>query len=465
MLDYTKIVNLLKAKKYNDSIDYLYSNIELIKEQYSQEHQINIFESYDIKKLTDKDINKTNKALLLRDIILLITINKSESQFDEKNEIAQNRTKIKYVLNIANKEIIKKLFFLYLITYNFEVINQDDIYYVGVDYEFSKRIIALMQINFETPSLKTKTTYSYLWIINPGLFTKDQIEILIKNLMIEQKIIKILHGCDSLDYPYMIDEMFSNNKEYAKQFTHSFIDTRYLCELYKSMLNDTQKKCAIYDALLFFNTISQNKYDFLENSHDNMGPVQDIEWNINKMSSFHILYALYDVLFLKHYLFDIFRMSFEKLNNDNIYKYLLFIVRFVLLEKKEVTLITKISKAEIDPINNYLIKFNNKNFTLIAIYNDIIKKFIIQETDIDVNLLLEINYIKTNLVILLKRIIYGIITENFKVKKNKNEIFTTKLLNTELYEQLNKENYTKIVKFLKMFEKTAFVQIMRKYKN
>jgi hypothetical protein len=231
------------------------------------------------------------------------------------------------------------------------------------------------------------------------------------------------------------------------------------------MLNDTQKKCAIYDALLFFNTITQNKYDFLENSHDNMGPVQDIEWNINKMSSFHILYALYDVLFLKHYLFDIFRMSFEKLNNDNIYKYLLFIVRFVLLEKKEVTLITKISKAEIDPINNYLIKFNNKNFTLIAIYNDIIKKFIIQETDIDVNLLLEINYIKTNLVILLKRIIYGIITENFKVKKNKNEIFTTKLLNTELYEQLNKENYTKIIKFLKMFEKTAFVQIMRKYKN
>ena len=134
---------------------------------------------------------------------------------------------------------------------------------------------------------------------------------------------KILHGCDSLDLPYMYDILFKGDKDTIFDFTSRIIDTRFLCEYYRASIED-EKKCSIYDALLYFETINMQKFEYLNNTHDYMGPVQDISWNIHKMSSHHVKYALYDVLFLKHFLSNIYSLANK--NTPHIYKsYYLFI--------------------------------------------------------------------------------------------------------------------------------------------
>ena len=111
-----------------------------------------------------------------------------------------------------------------------------------------------------------------------------------------------------------------------------------------------------------------------------MGPVQDISWNINKMSSFHVKYALYDVLFLKFFLLNLFKLSYKNTKNYFIsYSLLAPITRFIFLEKKEVSKVLIESKSKIDPIHNYHIKLNGSNHTLISIYNEIIKDLFIKD--------------------------------------------------------------------------------------
>ena len=74
------------------------------------------------------------------------------------------------------------------------VSNNKDRSYVGIDYEFRNREIALMQINFESKETR------YICIVNPGKFDELQMKYLIE-LMINMKIVKIFHGADSLDIP------------------------------------------------------------------------------------------------------------------------------------------------------------------------------------------------------------------------------------------------------------------------
>src|SRR5690606_6226194 len=106
---------------------------------------------------------------------------------------------------------------------------------------------------------------------------------------------------------------------------------------YKVSLNE-DRQCNIYDGLKYFNVITQEKYDDLVQTSENRGPVQDISWNINKLSSFHIKYALYDVLFLEYYVKQLF--SFIKNNTPKYYytySYISDVVRFSILERREIT--------------------------------------------------------------------------------------------------------------------------------
>ena len=83
--------------------------------------------------------------------------------------------------------------------------------YIGIDFEFKtvskdKKEIALMQINLET-SLSNKGN---IFILDLILLNNQQIKI-IKNLLCNKHIIKILHGSEALDIPYLINNLLDNS--------------------------------------------------------------------------------------------------------------------------------------------------------------------------------------------------------------------------------------------------------------
>jgi hypothetical protein len=396
----------------------------------------------------------------------------------EDIELKNKKTNITYIITPVTDQIKIKLFCLYLIIYSFEATIRNIIFtdvfnkkaHVGIDYEFNQRKIALMQLNCESVSDENLDTYSYIWIVNPAEFDDKQIQILINQLMVNKHIYKILHGPDSLDIPYMYSEMFKNNKQTILDFTKKVLDTRFLCEYLRISIGE-ERKCSIYDALLYFGTISNEKYVDLVNTHDDMGPVQDISWNVHKMSSFHTKYALYDVLFLQHFLRDIF----IKVHNDtpkyvNSYKYATSLIRFIFVERRDVTSITEFCKEEINPINNYMIKIKGKNTTLITIYNNIIDGLKLRDTYnsksievIDMDFLLSVGYLKKTFSFLLKYIVYAIIVEEYDVYIKKETMMKKSLSIKTIYSQLEKYDFDRLLKLIKLFHKESRDKILSIY--
>ena len=56
--------------------------------------------------------------------------------------------------------------------------------------------------------------------------------------MANTNILKILHGAESLDIPYLIDDNFNLELEPSINFFLSMIDTRYMCE-YLNIITST----------------------------------------------------------------------------------------------------------------------------------------------------------------------------------------------------------------------------------
>ena len=467
-----KTIKIFEKKNFSELINFLYENINFILNNFSNIiPNINNFK-YVLFNSSNTELNKnlsSNESFSLCvffQIIVLKLINfmKSDTYY-EKDEINLKTSNIKYELIISNEEIKVKLFILYLLMFHIESTTRSKIFdmdindnktFVGIDYEFNNRVIALMQLNFERLSSESEETTSHIFIVNPGEFNQENKGYLIKFLMTNQNIYKILHGCDSLDLPFMYDILFENNKDYIYEFTKNVYDTRFFCEYYKLTINE-DKKCSIYDALLYFEVINKDKFEDLNKVHDYMGPVQDISWNINKMSSYHVKYALYDVLFLKFFLLNLFKIPYRNtINYFKSYSLLAPITRFIFLEKKEVSTILIVSKSKIDPIHNYHIKLNGSNYTLISIYNEIIKDLFVKEWGLMTNNILMVNYFRTGLSILFKNIIYFIVKNKYKVFQKKNIVFDDKFDLNHIYEKLDKHKiFNLLIIFLKSFQNTS----------
>ena len=377
---------------------------------------------------------------------------------NNKSEMANPPNNINYHIMIGDSLQKLKLFTLFIIMFNFESEISDETYYVGMDYEFNTRKIALMQTSFERYILKNKQINNYIWIIYPPELTKDQVQYLIDYIMISPTIKKICHGSDSLDIPYLFQDLFQNNLDVIKKFIEHTYDTRFLCEYYKNSVNN-EKKCSIYDALKYFGTITDKKYVELNGISDSVGPNQDVIWNIHKMSSFHIKYAFYDVYFLKQFLMDIYaKAKHETPEIYPSYKYINDVTRFLYMEKKELVGIISDIKKEIDPMNNFLIKSKN-NITLINVFNQIIENMIINDIGLHLNYLLGINYFKSYMTLLFKKIVYYILAMNHDIYKNKQEKFTDSIEITNIYKKLSEAHLNNLAKMLTLFQKEAYHKI------
>ena len=127
-----------------------------------------------------------------------------------------------------------------------------------------------------------------------------------------------------------------------------------------------------------------------------------------------------------------------------------------------------------DPIHNFLVKTKDKNSsdyiisrhksknddqktslytnrTLISIYNSLIEHMSENETDLNPKYLLDINYFKTPLSTVFKRITYSAISEYYKIYENKNTLYTEKITFKEIYKTLINSNLGVMVSIFEKF--------------
>ena len=164
--------------------------------------------------------------------------------------------------------------------------------YVGIDFEFNRiqneRKIALCQLNLES-----KDHFDIFMFYPPDLKNNKAFV----NLLINPKIIKILHGGESLDIPYLFSEILSTQKE-REDFSINMFDTKYMCEYYNLSNNLSNNKYKIYKLLLQMNIITIDKFNELEDNDKKMGNIWEINITPNNMSKRVIIYCLYDVIYL-----------------------------------------------------------------------------------------------------------------------------------------------------------------------
>lgn len=167
--------------------------------------------------------------------------------------------------------------------------------FLSLDFEFNiNRQHALMQLYFE--NLKTRC----IVIIDPSIVSSKFSECILEN----HHIIKLLHGSESLDIPY-IAKTFCKKKEQFVKFINKTYDTRFACEYVKTYRNYINKKegdmkCSLYIALLEFKVIDKKQYDYLIDLCGSMKHYSIINWDITKLNAQQIKYAYFDVLYLRH---------------------------------------------------------------------------------------------------------------------------------------------------------------------
>ena len=204
--------------------------------------------------------------------------------------------KIYYILKVDNSEKILWMSNFFLNFLKKVSLNSNNKYYIGIDFEFNKvskndREVALMQINLEDDL----STDGYLFVLYPPELPDNDLQILI-NVVSEPKIIKILHGAESLDIPYLFNQLLKTTKN-IEGFCSNFYDTKYLCD-YMHIYNRIVGRCSIYYLLTENKIITDHQFEQLENIEKKTGPIYLIHIDIHKMSREVLKYSLYDVLYL-----------------------------------------------------------------------------------------------------------------------------------------------------------------------
>jgi hypothetical protein len=274
---------------------------------------------------------------------------------------------------------------------------------IGIDLEFKsvskeKKEIALFQINLENEKRE-----SFIFVLYPPNLSETNFNKFIK-LLTNKKIIKVLHGGESLDIPYLYNNLFKNDKKLIRNFSRNLYDTKYLCEFSKFT------KCSIYNLLLEYQIITQLKFDYLNSIEDVIGPIYTVTFDINNMNPKLIEYAFYDVIYLPTLLNKFIKLPYTKIISN--------LSSIIFYYKRKLD--DKFSKIEeiVNKCNNFFINDNNEKYKLIDLYYFYLYYEINNKL---INKLLEITYFKHFLEIILKFVIYKFIMNKYTVYIKTNE--------------------------------------------
>lgn len=317
--------------------------------------------------------------------------------------------KIYLVLKIDNEQkqnFMSEIFNKFIKNQN-KNINQ--YHMIGIDFEFNKirkgeRDVALMQINLENDS-----STSYIFILYPPDLTPINHSTLIK-LITHKQIYKILHGAESLDIPYVFNQLLIK-KDLIDGFCSNFYDTRFLCDYYHIEKN-IQGRCSIYYLLLEHQVITKKKFDELEKIEEKTGPIYLINIDIYKLGIHVLRYSLYDVIYLPELFRKFLNMSWAYTN--------LIPEVTCMINKYKRDPNNKFNELEklVNSMNLYFIYENGSHI----LFNEIWEIF---NMTVEENYLLKIQqipYFKKFIEMIMKFIIYQHLSKYFKVYINKKDL-------------------------------------------
>ena len=326
-----------------------------------------------------------------------------------KEEMSILKDDLIYYVNMSIKNEQNIYFHAYILLYALESLF-NKYFYIGVDFEYTNKKIQLAQLNFEhSTSLK-----SIIMMVSPSELEPIMMDNFIKLIICNKLITKILHGSDSLDIPYVYKLMLENDPSKIIKFTKGLIDTRFLCEYYKLNRNEaSDNKCSIYDqdparsAIYYFKVVSEEQQNKLSELLESMPASHDIQWNIHKMPKSQVLYAQYDVIFLKYFYYRMIYVATEDEETEigkkviiELYKNVLTeLTQFVYLENNEITFLSSECNEEVIVVNNYFARKPNGILRMIDIYNQVSTGLMTTNPVVDIDKLLKVNHFKTKLTI------------------------------------------------------------------
>jgi hypothetical protein len=445
----TLFIKMLKKEKLNDyKLTY-----DINKNDHGQ--------LYDKIKSENNVLVKASLMISLFHIILydLVEEKKVLTLFGKDEMIISASQNKFYHIIVANNEPDILLFNAFILVFSMESLFNRH-FYLCMDFEYTRQKMKLAQLNYE----HREDNRNFIFIIDPLNLPQNIFHVFVYYNFYNSRIRKILHGSDSLDIPHIFQDILNNNRKGIIKFTKSLIDTRFLCEYYKAIIltmKDTDK-CSIYDAIIFFELISPEKKKELDDIIEGMGPHQDNVWNINQLSQSHIRYALYDVLFLKFFYYKIVHDAYKNTKDESIkssvYKTYTRLIpemsQFIYFERNNITDLLTQCKTEIDPINNYMIKNTSKGVVkLVDVFNAIFKNIIILKPYyIHIDNLLLINYFKTPFTIILKKMVYTLLSQKYTLYINKHDIWNVRMFNDILFSFMNKYKFDHINDLLMSFQ-------------
>jgi hypothetical protein len=478
-LFYERVLELFKQNfdaktRWNNIATYIDENVNLLKNTvyYSIKKNpdrkaidINYTDSFsDIQKKIQNENSALVKASLiitaLHHIVYSLLTDTAEMVLNGKEQmIVITNPEINYYVHINPKIEQNILYHAYILIFALESLFTKH-FYIGVDYEYTKKKIELMQLNFE----HYVAPESIIFLLKPTDLTDVQMSTHIDLIVCNKYINKILHGASALDLPYMYNEMLANDHVKIKKFTRSLIDTMYFCEFFKKGkgFND---KCSIYDedpersAIYFFKVIDSEQQQNLTNLFDELPAHAEVIWNVRKLGQPQRLYALYDVLFLKYFYYKIISTAVQEetseISRKNViilYKYVVNeMVRFVFLENNNITNLNERCKQDVDPINNYFIRKQNKIIKLIDIYNMVSVDLETTTPKVKIDELMMVNPFKNKISTLIKRIVYGFVSQNkvCKIQASSTVVWNETLRNGFILEEFKNMHYNYLASMFK----------------
>lgn len=298
----------------------------------------------------------------------------------------------KYNIIIVNNN--KKILFMTKYITKYIMMKEERI--IGIDFEFNRvgntRKVALCQINMEVDG----DNQPNIFLFYPPDINKNT---LIK-LFTAPNIIRILHGGESLDVPYLFSEVLTNKVDMIK-FCDSLVDTRFMCEYYNVYNNMINNKCRIYELLKQMKVIDINKYDYLEQNDKLMGNIWEIDIKVNNMTKNVIIYCLYDVIYLPT-LYKIFP-------KNNIYNIIIPQINSINLISRHDEIINTIY-VNIAKYNNNTIQIGDTMYNFNEIYNTV---YYWLDSYHIIHSLFQINYFKKFYEIIIKNILYQKLDKNY----------------------------------------------------
>lgn len=476
---YQKISDIYHSKKmptdkWTDIAQYMRENGKIVTKIFKtvKKHDAkkNIRLDYDLSlSQLEKQISTEANAMVKISIIILsmhhiiyklLSTEGNYNFFLEGQQEMQILPKpIKYYINVSIKIEQNIYFYAYILLYALESLFNKH-FYLGIDFEYTNKKIQLAQLNFE----HNIALQSIIMMVNPSELESIMMDDFIELIICNKYIKKILHGSDSLDIPYMYNHMLQGDSKKIRRFTRTLIDTRFLCEYYKLTRDEvSDSRCSIYDedptrsAIYYFKVISDEQQNKLTELLQSMPAPHDIIWNIHKMPKSQILYAQYDVFYLKWFYYKMIhdatlddQTALGKKAIIELYKNVLNeITRFVYLERNEITMLMTKCKQDVDPLNNYFIRKSNGILKMIDIFNKVSVDLESNNPNVSINKLTKVNHFKVPVMTLIKRLVYGFVSEKCRVQKDKMTVWNEKLDNKFIFDFLDTMNYTYLLKMFK----------------